>query len=50
MRFPPEILPVMCIYAYFSVVIILTVGAPNSLKVEHVEVHIDVILLNHLNG
>ena len=48
--FAAEILPVMCIYAYFSVVIILAVGAPDSLKVEHVEVHINFILLNHLNG
>lgn len=39
----------MSIDAYLSVVVILPVRTPNSLEVEHIEVHIKFILLNQLN-
>ena len=40
----------MSIYAYLSVVVIFAVGAPNSLEVEHVEVHIDIVFFDQLYG
>ena len=44
-----EILPVVGVHAQLAVVVVLPVRAPHSLEVKHVEVHINLILLNHLN-
>jgi hypothetical protein len=44
-----EVLPVMSINADLAVVVILAVRAPDSLEKEHVEIHIDRVLLNQLN-
>lgn len=44
-----EVLPVVCINTDFTIVIILSVGAPDSLEVEHVKIHIDLILLYQLD-
>ena len=39
----------MGIYTDLSVVVILAIWAPNSLEVEHVEIHVNVIFFNHLH-
>lgn len=41
-----EILPVMSIDTDLSVVVILSVGAPNCFEVEHIEVHVNFILFD----
>lgn len=43
------VLPVVRIHTGFAVMIVLAVGAPNSLEVKEVEIHIDVVLLNQLD-
>ena len=45
----PEVLPVMSIHADLAVMVILAVGAPHSLEEEHVEIHIDRVLLDQLD-
>ena len=40
----------MCIDTDFTVVVILAIRAPNSLEVEHVEIHINNVLFNQFNG
>ena len=47
--FTSVVLPIVGIYTDFSVVIIFPVRAPHSLEMKHVKVHVNVILLNHLN-
>ena len=49
-RTAPEILPIMSIYAYLTIVVIFAIGAPNSLEMKHVEVHVDIILFDHFYG
>ena len=46
--FSSVVLPIVGIDTSLSVVVILSVRAPDGLKVEHVKVHINVIFLNHL--
>ena len=48
-RPPTKVLPVVSINTRLSIVIILSIGTPHGLKVEHVEVHINDILLNEFN-
>ena len=48
-RTPSEVLPVVRVDADFTVVVILAIGAPNCLKVEHIEVHINFVLFDQLN-
>ena len=45
----PIVLPIVCVNAYFSVVVVLTVGTPDCLEVEHVEIHVNLIVLDQLN-
>ena len=47
---PPEVLPVVRIHTDFPVVVVLTVRAPNRLEQEHVEVHVNSIFLDQLDG
>ncbi len=42
------VLPVVCIDANFTIMVILTVRAPHSLEMEHIEVHVDIELLDQL--
>ena len=48
-RPPAKVLPIMGIDTDFTVVIILTIRTPNSLEVEHIEVHINNVLFNQFN-
>ena len=43
-------MPIMSIYAYLTIVVVFAVGAPNSLEVKHVKVHVDIVLFDHLYG
>ena len=45
-RLSSVVLPVMCVYTYFSVMVVLSVRAPNCFEVEHVEIHVDFVLFN----
>ena len=45
---PPVVLPVVCIYAHLAIVVVFTVGAPDRLEMEHIEVHVYIIILNEL--
>ena len=45
-RPPAEILPVVRVDTDFTVVVIFSIRAPDCLEVEHVEVHINVVLFN----
>ena len=47
---PPVVLPIVRIHAYLSVVVILTIRTPHCLKYEHVEVHVNRMLLDELDG
>ena len=40
----------MCVDADLSVVVILAIWAPDSLEMEHIEVHINVIQFDQFNG
>jgi hypothetical protein len=40
LRFPPEILPIMCINALISLVLSFIIRAPYSFKMEHIEVRV----------
>lgn len=46
---PPVILPIMSIHAHLPVVVIVSVRAPDSLEVIHVEVHVNLVVFNQLN-
>jgi hypothetical protein len=50
MRFPPIILPVVSIDTDISFMVVFLVGAPDSLEMEQVEVHVRFHLLNELDG
>lgn len=47
--FAPVVLPVVRVHAHVSLVVVLSVGAPHSLEVEDVEVHVRLELLNQLH-
>lgn len=40
----------MGVDAHLAVVVVLPIGAPDRLEVEHVEVHVDCVLLDELDG
>lgn len=42
-------MPVVSVHTHVSLVVVLAVGAPHSLEVEHVEVHVGLELLNQLH-
>lgn len=44
-----KVLPIMGIDTDFTVMIILTIRAPNGLEVEHVEIHINNVLFDQFN-
>ena len=46
MRLAPKVLPVMSILTFGLVVLLRQVGAPFSLKVEHVEIWLFRVLMN----
>lgn len=43
------ILPVVCVYTGFPIMIILFIRTPDGLKVEQVKVHVNCVLLNQFN-
>lgn len=47
--FPPKILPVVGEHTLVSLMIVLIVGAPDCLKVEHIEVRVQVEFVNKLD-
>lgn len=38
MRFPPKILPIMCVHTILSLMLTVREGAPNCLEVEEIEI------------
>ena len=47
---PSVVLPVVSIHTYLPVVVVLAIRTPNSLEEEHVEVHVNIIFFDQLNG
>ena len=45
---PSVVLPVVGIYAHLTIVVVFTVRAPDRLEMEHIEVHVYIIILNEL--
>ena len=44
------ILPVVCIDANFAIVIIFSIWTPHRLEMIHVEVHVNIIQFDHIDG
>lgn len=49
LRLPPEVLPIVSIHAFIPFVLILSVGAPHRLEMEHVEIIIFLHLVKQIN-
>lgn len=45
-----EVLPIMSVHADLAVVVVFSVRTPHCLKQEHVEVHVDMVLFDQLDG
>ena len=48
-RLSSVVLPIMGVHTYLPVVVIVSVRAPDSLEMVHIEVHVNFIIFNQLN-